>query len=256
MEYINNSLGIPVKGHFHDHISSRFTNFSGYQRKKAVTIAALTYIFPPAGLAYAALAPSEKKRYQEAMGYKSNPPTNLIKQYYSAIKNEFPSSSDMTSEQLLSIVEKLTSRYGNWDKDRDKKASTIAKSGKRLDNKDNKQMIAELAAVRAWMQAINDYRAEVVKSYEKAFAREEKVASTPPPSNQPPPAGNAPVFGSTDRLGTGESVGIGTGVSETAEKLKNVASAEVNVAGKKFPVKTIAMVAVGAGLVYYFFIRK
>lgn len=249
MEYINSTLGIPVKGHFHDHISSRFTNFSGYQRKKAVTIAALTYIFPPAGLAYAALAPSEKKRYQEAMGYKSNPPTNLIKQYYNATKAEFPSNSDMTSEQLLSIVEKLTSRYGNWDKDRDKKASTIAKSGKRLDNKDNKQMIAELAAVRAWMQAINDYRAEVVKSYEKAFAREEKVASTPPPSNQTPPVGAAlPPMG--------ESVGIGTGVSEAAEKLKNVASAEVNVAGKKFPVKTIAMVAVGAGLVYYFFIRK
>lgn len=255
MEYINSSLGIPVKGHFHDHISSRFLNLSGYQRKKGVTIAALTYLFPPAGLAYAALAPSQKSRYKEAMGYKSSPPSDLIKQYYNSTKSEFPYNTNMSSEQLLNIVDQLTSRYGKWDSERDKKASTVARSGKRIDNKDNKQTIAELAAVRAWMQAINDYRAEVVKAYDKAVTREEKAAETPRPSNQPPPSNENPPVGAA-LPPTGTSVGLGTGISETAEKLKNVASEGVNVGGKKIPLTTIALVAAGAGAIYYFFLRK
>jgi len=175
MAYINMELGIPLSG-IHQGINFSNASGSGRGRRRAVK-GILLVALPPAGAVYVALSQSDKKRYKDAMGSISNPPSNLIREYYSSTKSQFPFSYTMSSEQLESVINSLNAEYGRWDSDRDNKAGKVAKNRKAMDKGENKQTLAELAAVRAWMQAINDYRAEVVKAYDKAVALEEKKAS-------------------------------------------------------------------------------
>lgn len=166
MAQINHELGIPVGNHF-----DGFYNAAGRGRKKFIA-GALLVVMPPAGAAYLALTPSKRSRYNTAMGSASNPPSHLIKEYYNNTKRDFPINADMTADQLQSVIDRLNQEYGRWDSDRDKKAAEVANNTKRMDKGDNKRIIDQLAAVRSWMYAINEYRAEVVKAYDKAVAKE------------------------------------------------------------------------------------
>jgi hypothetical protein len=198
MEYINSELGLPVKGYFKDAVSSRYMNASGRGANKAKK-AFLFRVSPVAFLVYNSLNNSQKKRYKEVMGSASNPQSSLINHYEKdIIKPKYPFNSNMSSETLQAIVEELTKEYSRYDIDRDSKAAAVAKNDKKFSVSPNRELIADLQRVRGMMQAINDYRADVVKAYDKAFAREEKAAgATPPPTPAPPPTapptGTAPM---------------------------------------------------------------
>lgn len=172
MQYINSELGIRVKQDFAD---MKYMNAGGRGWYKVKLGLVATLSAPVA--AYMALSNSDKSRYKTVMGSISNPPSHLIKEYYNNTKRDFPFDANMSSEQLQTLVEKLTNEYNRWGTDADTKAAIVARNRKQLDKGDNKQIIAQIAAIRSWMQAINDYRAEVVKAYDKAFAREEKAAA-------------------------------------------------------------------------------
>ena len=241
MEYINSTLGIPVKGHFHDHISSRFANASGKERRQERR-----------------QERRENRNTQrvtegdrrDAEQWVMNSFGNSLLQatsvdamdYWVGVMSDQKVDLEMMLGKRKSGVGSVIS-FGRQYKSRGKNAGLCTSD----------QCIR---TSRARLDALNQFEARhktaintLRKKLEAATLTPTPSPTTPPPSNQPPPLGAAlPPMG--------ESVGIGTGISEAAEKLKNVASAEVNVAGKKFPIKTIAMVAVGAGLVYYFFIRK
>jgi len=253
MEYINSTLGIPVKGHFHDHTSSRFANASG--RSSTSGLNKMNFVkLSPLGFALSLIGDA-KKRANEVMGYPSNPVRDKMEHYKKDIVfPKYPFNSNMPSEKLAGIIDSLTKDYEYENSRLPALVSLVANNNKSFSVSPNREAIATIQDVRGMMQVINEYRADVIKAYDKAFAREEKAAetpapTTPTPSNQPPPVGAA-------LPPTGTSVGLGTGISDTAEKLKNVASEGVNVGGKKIPLMTIALVAAGAGAVYYFFIRK
>jgi len=199
MAYINSELGIPVSG---IHQGVNFSNATGSGRGRRRFVKGLLLVgVPPVGLVYVGLSQSDKKRYKEVMGNISNPPAHLVKDYYASTKAQYPFSSNMSAEQLGDLIGKLNNEYNNWDVTRDSKAGTVARNRKALDKGANKQTIAELSAVRAWMQAINNYRAEVVKAYDKAVALEEKQASQEQTTSQQqgsypapkPPIGGTPV---------------------------------------------------------------
>lgn len=248
MEYINSTLGIPVKGHFHDHTSSRFLNAGGRSSTSGLNKMSFAKL-APIGFAVS-LVGDAKKRAKEVMGFPSNPVREKMEHYKNDIvAPKYPFNSNMPSEKLASLVDSLSKDYDYENSRLPALINIVANNNKSFSVSPNRETIATMQDVRGMMKVINEYRADVIKAYDKAFAREEKAAETPSPSSAPPPSGGSPV-------GVGDSAGIGTGVSDVAEKLKNVASADVNVGGKKFPIKTIAFVAVGAGLVYYFFLRK
>jgi|688.fasta_scaffold73013_5 hypothetical protein len=170
--HLNRELGIPQTSDYYTEMGYANAGGRGWWKTKVIFVGLLSA--PVA--AYMALSNNDKSRYKTVMGNISSPPQHLIKQYYAATKSQFPYDAKMSSEQLQSLVEQLTNEYSRWGSDADSKAATVARNRKSLDKGDNKQIIAEIAAVRSWMYAINQYRAEVVKAYDKAFAREEKEA--------------------------------------------------------------------------------
>lgn len=254
MAYINSELGIPVSGIHH---GLNFVNASGGVRgRRRAVKGALLISSPVLGAIFVSLSQSDKKRYKEAMGSISSPPSNLIRNYYSSTKSLFPYSQGMTSDQLASLIDILNNEYNRWDTDRDSKASKVAKNRKPLNKGENKQTLAELAAVRAWMQATNDYRAEVVKAYDKAVAIEEKQASQEQPTSQQqgsnptptPPIGGTPASlpppiidgGTPASLSPTTDGGTSGGANTSTDKNKKIMLYSVG-----------GLVVIGA-LVYYF----
>ena len=131
-----------------------------------------------AGLTKEALKGAQRAKYNEVMGSISNPQVDKIKHFYNDIvKPKFPYANNMTAEQLEGVIDKLTAEYNIYGIDADGKAATVAKSGEKYSKDPNRTIIRELQDVRAMMQAINDYRAEVIKVYDKVFAQEEKAAA-------------------------------------------------------------------------------
>lgn len=184
MQYINSELGIRVKQDFAD--MKYLNSTGGRNRKRAIIAGALAVVAPPVAVAYLALSPSEKKRYNEVMGSASNPQSSKIAHYEKdIIKPKYPFSANMSSEALEAIITELTKEYQRQDADRDSKASAVAKSSKSMKVSPNREIIAQLQDVRAMMQALNDYRADVIKAYDKALAREEKEAEKPAPTPTP-----------------------------------------------------------------------
>jgi hypothetical protein len=245
MEYINSELGLPVKGYFADNVSSRYLNASGRGWWKTKVIFVATLSAPLA--VYMSLSNNDKSRYKTVMGSISNPPSHLIKQYYQSTKSQFPYDANMSSEQLQSLIDSLTNEYNRWGTDADSKAASVARNRKALDKGDNKQIIAEIAAVRSWMQAINDYRAEVIKAYNKAFAREEKEANAPAPTTTtqtaPPPM----------------TAGMGTAIENPSPSFAPTTDGTGGQAAtgttKKFPFTILFMPAL-LGLIFYAIVKS
>lgn len=240
MAHINNQLGIPI-GHKSDGLGFANASGRGWSRTKKIFMFAIN---PLAGAAYLALTPNDKSRYKTVMGNISSPPQHLVKDYYNKTKAEFPFSESMTSDQLQSVIDKLTTNYNRWDVQRDSKAASVARNRKALDKGDNKQTIAELAAVRSWMQAINDYRAEAVKAYNKAFAREEKAAlDAAAEAEKATTTSKPPIGGSPASLPPNNS-GITTPTTEVGGIIDGGTSTAGDTDSKK---KTMKMVLYGVG---------
>ena len=167
MEHINSSLGIPVKAYFDD---MKYLNAAGGKRNvwQALSIG---------GRLQYSLSNSEKKRYKEVMGSASYPQSSKIVHYTNDILAvQYPFDVNMSSDKLTEIIENLTNYYSREDTERDGLAASVAKDNKPFSKDPNRSWIATLQDKRAMMQAINDYRAKVIKAYDKAYAREEKAA--------------------------------------------------------------------------------
>lgn len=236
MEYINSSLGIPVKGHFHDQYSSRFANATG-----------------------------KEARQQRRQERRENRNTQKVtegdrREAEEWVMNGFgkalldAKSIDDIDYWLGVIADQKVDLEMMLGKRKSGVGSVISFGRQYKSRGKNVGLCTSDQCIRtskARLDALNQFEAKhrtVIATLRKNL--EASVATTSPsPTSAPPPSGGSPV-------GVGDSAGIGTGVSDVADKLKNVASADVNVGGKKFPVKTVAAVAVGAGLVYYFFFRK
>jgi hypothetical protein len=268
--HLNRELGIPQTSDYYTEMGYANAGGRGWWKTKVIFVGLLSA--PVA--AYMALSNNDKSRYKTVMGNISSPPQHLIKQYYAATKSQFPYDAKMSSEQLQSLVEQLTNEYSRWGSDADSKAATVARNRKSLDKGDNKQIIAEIAAVRSWMYAINQYRAEVVKAYDKAFAREEKAAieaeekaaraaeaaaktETKKPTGLPLPPLSAPIP-TMSMVETGGSTIGETTLGGEPKGTSGLLQGEVNVGGK--PVKK-SFIGIGVGVlaaatIGYFVLRR
>lgn len=249
MEYINSTLGIPVKGLFHDHVSGRFANASGSitsrRNKNKSTWAKLGLVTYAAGL-----IGDKKKRAVEVMGSASNPERAKMEHYLKDIIGpKYPYSKDMPSQTLEGIVNALNKEYDYMNSRLPELVHIVANNSKKFSVEPNRSTIYQIQDVRAMMTVINDYRADVIKAYDRAFERESKEANEPKPTSGPSPMGSSSQ--GTPNSGTVVD-GVGAGVSEMADKAKDVAKKEVSVAGKKIPVGLILGGIAGVAIVWYF----
>lgn len=246
MEYINSSLGIPVKGKFHDLVSRGFSNASGGSITSGRGKKSFTKLVP--AVAIAQYIGDAKKRAKEAMGSASNPEKAKMEHYLKDIvAPKYPFSKEMSSEQLESIVSALTKDYNYENSRLPELVNRVASNNKKFSAEPNRSTIQTIQDVRAMMQVLNDYRADVIRAYEKAYEREIKQQeNTAPASAGPAPITNPPAKGGVEEK-------VGTGLSEAVDKTMNIGKQEVSVAGKKVSVKTLALAAAGVGIAFFIY---
>ena len=249
MEFINSSLGIPVKGYFHDHFSGRFANASGSitsgRNRNISTWAKLNPVSYAVGM-----IGDKKKRAIEVMGSASNPEKSKMEHYLKDIIGpKYPYSKDMPSDTLEGIISALSKEYEYMNSRLPELVQKVANNSKKFSVEPNRSTIYQIQEVRAMMSVINDYRADVIKAYDRAFDRESKQANEPKPSSGPMPMSSSPQ--GAPNTGTGVD-GVGAGVSDVAEKAMDVVKKEVSVAGKKLPLGLIFGGIAGVAVVWYF----
>jgi len=242
MEYINSSLGIPVKAYFDD---MKYLNAAGGKRNAWQALSTI-------GMLQYSLSNSEKKRYRDVMGSPSNPQSSKIVHYTNDILAvQYPFDANMSSEKLTEIIENLTNYYSREDTERDGLAASVAKDNKPFSKDPNRSWIATLQDKRAMMQAINDYRAKVIKAYDKAYAREEKAAEA---------AASAPTTQISRTTTASTSIGqaqgqAGSGGSVTGP-IANVVKGDVKVGGTQVKKSYLLIGGLAVGVLGFLYFKN
>jgi hypothetical protein len=227
MEFINSSLGIPVKGNFNDTVP--YVNFLGANQK-----------------------PTARDRREAEAWVMSNYGNDLLK----ATSLE---SIDLLigniADQKIGLEMALGKRKSG--------VGQIISFGRQYKKSGNKAGICSDDKCRrvskARLDALNSFEAKNRTNIEARRKKLETQENTPPPvssgSNQgstPPPVGaQAKATVQNSGLQEGVQSGVGEAVSKTVQAAENIGKKDVNVAGKKVPVKTIFMVVAGIGVVWY-----
>ena len=176
--HLNRELGIPQTSDYYTEMGYANAGGTNTRTRTRRTFTALAVAFPPSAV-FLLLVPSAKKRAQEVMGSPSNPQRSKMEHYKKDIIGpKYPFNDKMPSETLAAIVDSLTKDYEYYENERQGLVKRIAENLKQFSVSPNREWIAQLQDVRGMMQVINDYRADVVKAYDKAFDRELKDAAS------------------------------------------------------------------------------
>jgi hypothetical protein len=261
MNYINNELGLPIRGYYDDEISIRFLSASGKEKRQARRAERKEK--------REERKENRQQRREDRVGTQT--PTGADRAAAEAwVQSNFANAvANISSyEQLETFLAVVAQNKVDLEISLGKRksgAGRILSFGKQYKTRGSKANLCGsndcIRTTKARLDAINKFEqsySKILDNIRKKYEPKEQPPAPPPSGGDNPPLTPPHAIPNPSPIDTGSGVEGGGGSNDIstggmADKLKNVASEGVNIGGKKIPVWGIALGLIGVGAAVYFF---